>query len=186
MKSTILLYINGLVDLFFVDESGFSLSPNGFYAWQKIGEQMGIPSSSKNVQNVLGFLSPIDAHLITYTLPEKAYMNSELFIEYIENFISKRSKETALVIDRAPWHTSWAVLDKIVEWENRGLHLIYLPPYSPHLNLIETLWRKIKNEWLKIKDYKSKAALKRKLKEIFTSFGKTYSIKFSMNIFTDK
>lgn len=49
MKSVILLYINGLVDLFFVDESGFSLSPNGFYAWQKIGEQMGIPSSSKNV-----------------------------------------------------------------------------------------------------------------------------------------
>lgn len=181
-----MLYTNDLIDLFFVDESGFSLNPNGFYGWQKIGEQMGIPSSSKNVQNVLGFLSPINQHLITYPLPEKAYMNSEIFIEYIEDFMSQIKRETALVIDRAPWHTSWAVLDKIEEWENRGLHLIYLPPYSPHLNLIETLWRKIKNEWLKIKDYKSKTALKKKLKEIFISFGKAYSIKFSMNVFNSK
>lgn len=147
---------------------------------------MGIPSSSKNIQNVLGFLSPINSRLVTYKLPEKAYMNSELFIGYIEDFMKKMTKDTALVIDRAPWHTSWAVLDKITEWENKGLHLVYLPTYSPHLNLIETLWRKMKNEWLKIKDYKSKKALEKKLKEIFISFGETYSIKFSMNIFNEE
>lgn len=179
------MYSKDLIDLFFVDESGFSLSPNGFYGWQPIGVQMGIPSSSKNIQNVLGFLSPINQRLITYQLPEKAYMNSTLFIEYIEDFMTKMTRETALIVDRAPWHTSWAVLDKIQDWENKGLHIIYLPSYSPHLNLIETLWRKIKNEWLKIKDYRSKTALKNKLKEIFISFGKTYSIKFSMNIFLD-
>jgi transposase len=26
-------------------------------------------------------------------------------------------------------------------------------PYSPHLNLAETLWRKLKTEWLVVEDY---------------------------------
>jgi transposase len=30
---------------------------------------------------------------------------------------------------------------------------LYLPPYSPHLNLAEVLWRKLKYEWLRPEDY---------------------------------
>ena len=29
------------------------------------------------------------------------------------------------------------------EWKHKGLHLLFLPPYSPHLNRIETLWRQV-------------------------------------------
>jgi transposase len=29
-------------------------------------------------------------------------------------------------------------------WQERGLLLFYLPPYSPHLNIAEVLWRKLK------------------------------------------
>lgn len=178
-----MLYISGLIDVYFVDESGFSLTPNVSYAWQPIGEQWGIPSAKDKVMNVLGLLDVRTDHLVTYQLPEGAYMDSEIFIKYIDDFSQKLTRPTALVVDRAPWHTSWATLDKLEEWEEQGLHVFFLPPYSPHLNLIETLWRKVKNEWLKIKDYHSENTLKRKLIEIFSYYGKQYDIDFSMNIF---
>ena len=166
-----------------MDESGFSLTPNVSYAWQPIGEQWGIPSSKGKVMNVLGLLDVRKAHLITYQLPEGAYMDSELFISYIDDFAQKINNETAIILDRAPWHTSWATLAKMEEWENLGLHVFFLPPYSPHLNLIETLWRKVKHSWLGIKDYRSKNTLKKKLIEIFSFYGSQYNIEFSMNIF---
>lgn len=180
------MYVSGLVDVYFVDESGFSLTPNVSYAWQPIGEQWGIPSDKTKVMNVLGLLDVRNAHLITYQLPENAYMDSELFISYIDNFLQKIARPTAIIIDRAPWHTSWATLDKMKEWENKGLHVFFLPPYSPHLNLIETLWRKIKHKWLKIKDYRSKNTLKKKLVEIFSFYASQYNIEFSMNIFMEE
>jgi transposase len=38
-------------------------------------------------------------------------------------------------------------------WEKRGLFLFYIPPYSPHLNIAETLWRIMKVKWLRPQDY---------------------------------
>ncbi len=178
-----MLFISGLIDVYFVDESGFSLTSNVSYAWQPIGEQWAIPAEKKKVMNALGLLNVRDDHLVTYPLPEGAYMDSELFIKYIDDFSEKIEKETAIILDRAPWHTSWETLAKMEEWEEKGLHVFFLPAYSPHLNLIETLWRKIKHEWLKIKDYRSKNTLKKKLIEIFSFYGSQYKIDFSMNIF---
>ena len=52
--------------------------------------------------------------------------------------------DQSLVIDNASIHTSRAVNDKWDEWKEAGLNLFFLPTYSPELNLIEILWRKIK------------------------------------------
>ncbi|KAA6304659.1 hypothetical protein EZS27_043692, partial [termite gut metagenome] len=40
-------------------------------------------------------------------------------------------------------------------WEKRGLFLFYLPPYSPHLNIAETLWRILTGKWIRPLDYVS-------------------------------
>jgi transposase len=50
-------------------------------------------------------------------------------------------------------------MDKIEAWGNLGLFIIYLPTYSPHLNPTEILWRRMKYNWLKPKDYLNKEAL---------------------------
>ena len=94
-------------------------------------------------------------------------MNSEIFIAKINDFVAQIEKETVLVLDRAPWHTSAQTLSMISEWEAKGLFIIFLPAYAPHYNLIETLWRKVKYEWLHISDYRTKNTLKKKLIEIF-------------------
>jgi transposase len=53
-----------------------------------------------------------------------------------------------------------------------------LPTYSPHLNPIETLWRKIKYNWLKPSDYSSWEDIKMALDNILTSVGQKFKIEF--------
>jgi len=51
--------------------------------------------------------------------------------------------------------------------------------YSPHLNIAETLWRKLKYEWLRAEDYESKGHLQYAVKQALMAFGKRLSINFS-------
>ncbi len=46
--------------------------------------------------------------------------------------------------DRAPGHASWYTFDELV---NRGIQLIFRPPFSPDLNPIETVWN-IMKDWI--------------------------------------
>lgn len=159
------------------------MTPKIAYGWQPIGEQWGIPTYKKKVLNVVGFLNPINHHLYVNFLPEKAYMNSSYFVQYVSEFVAKISKPTVLVIDRAPWHVSAETFAMLEGWQKQGLHILFLPAYCPHLNLIETLWRKIKYEWLSFVDYRNPSTLKKKLFSIFETYGSQHQINFSMNIF---
>ena len=58
-----------------------------------------------------------------------------------------------VVLDNARVHTSEQIKERRAVWQQRGLWIFYLPPYSPHLNLVEALWRKLKYEWLQASDY---------------------------------
>jgi transposase len=50
-----------------------------------------------------------------------------------------------LVLDNARYQKGQSVADKAKEL---GIGLLYLPPYSPNLNLIERLWRFVKKQVL--------------------------------------
>ncbi|HIP82463.1 MAG TPA: IS630 family transposase, partial [Desulfocapsa sulfexigens] len=54
-----------------------------------------------------------------------------------------------------------------------------IPPYSPELNKIEILWRKIKYEWLNFSAYNSFKPLKDSLNYILSNIGQEYQIIFS-------
>jgi transposase len=61
----------------------------------------------------------------------------------------------------------------------QGVFLHFIPAYSPELNLIEILWRKIKYEWLPVNSYKSYPIMKDAVLEILQRFGKKYVITFA-------
>ncbi|MFG0263083.1 MAG: transposase, partial [Novipirellula sp. JB048] len=44
----------------------------------------------------------------------------------------------------ASCHTSGAFQACVERWAERGLLIYHIPPYSPELNSIERLWRKLK------------------------------------------
>ena len=69
-------------------------------------------------------------------------------------------------------------------WAKRQLFIFYLPPYSPHLNIIERLWKEIKARWIQIKDYDTDDQLFYTTKLIFNAIGKDLKINFKKRINT--
>ncbi len=61
---------------------------------------------------------------------------------------------------------------------NQGLTLLYLPPYSPQLNIIEILWRFMKYIWIDYKAYLSFENYEEYIKMIFTKYGEDFLINF--------
>ena len=72
----------------------------------------------------------------------------------------------------------------LCEWDDKkGFHIFNLPPYSPHLNIIEILWRKMKYEWHKPEDYASFDKLTEAIKEILGNLETEYRINFTDRAF---
>ncbi len=178
LKELLSLEEQGLIDLFFTDESGFNLTPCIPYGWQPIGEQLRIRSSKSRVTNLFGLLSR-NGKLIVYSTNEN--INSDMIIECIDEVAAQVTRPTVLVFDNAPWHKSQKVLSKQKEWAEKNVYLFFLPTYSPHLNLIETLWRKMKYEWLRAEDYESVKTLKEAIFNIIKKYDDEFCINFSMN-----
>ncbi len=168
------------IDLYFADESGFSRLPQIPYGWLPKGKQTGILSDSKRVMNVFGLMS-LDQKLYTY--PVKGTINSDFICQALDDFCSTITLPTVVVLDQATWHTAASIQDRMQEWQSKNLFLFFLPKYSPHLNAIEILWRKIKYKWLKPKDYLSEQDLKDAIFHIFQNFGKLFQINFSKNFY---
>jgi transposase len=95
----------------------------------------------------------------------------------------ERRKAESSGFGYAKIHRSRIVQEKLVEWEEKGFYIFNLPPYSPHLNIIEILWRKMKYEWLKPADYFSFESLTKAIKEILGSLGAEYKINFKDRTF---
>ena len=166
-----------MIDLYFCDESGFQLVPNLPYGWQAKGQYVRMLPRKGKTLSVFGLLSTTN-HLVTY--PTQKTTNADFVIQCLDDFIGKIKKNTVIIMDNAPIHKARKVMQKRLEWEQKGLYLFFLPKYCPHLNRIETLWRKIKYEWLHHRHYKSWGTLCKAVKNILASFGSDqYNIRFS-------
>lgn len=183
LNTFIELQQRGLIDLYFADETGFSLTPLVPYGWQPRGEQKAYPCQHKGVYNLLGLLNPATQHLVMYPCGKGQTIDSQFVIQALNDFAATLTRPTVLVLDNAPVHTAAAFKAHLEAWQDQNLYVFYLPRYSPHLNLIETLWRVIKYRWLQPQHYRSKTALKNRLDHIFTSYGSHFSVNFSMNFF---
>jgi transposase len=165
----------GKVKIYYGDESGFSLEPCIPYGWQPPEEYTRITPVGGQRLNVFGLLSR-DNDLHAYTIEDT--VDSDAVIAFMDDFVKKITMKTVVVLDNASIHCSKKFKSKLLEWTQKGLRIFHLPPYSPHLNLIETLWRKMKYEWLKPDDYMSWETLKTAIDNILCSVGKEYNIKF--------
>lgn len=70
-----------------------------------------------------------------------------------------RGKLTVVVLDNAGFHRAKLLQQQRSEWEAQNLYLRYLPPYTPQLNPIESVWRRIKGFLMPRRAYASKAEL---------------------------
>jgi transposase len=166
----------GSIALYYMDETGFTLVPPIPYAWQEVGETLGIPSQRSSSLNVLGFMHR-QGKLESYVSEQS--ITSDVVVACIETFFPKVNKPTVIVIDQASIHTGQMVWQMRDEWAQRDLYLFDLPTYSPELNLIEIVWRFMKYEWIDITVYKSWKSLVNHVEEMLIGFGKDFVINFA-------
>lgn len=164
------------IDLFYFDESGFTLEPCVPYAWQPSGETIEVPSSKSKRLNVLGF---VNRDCSFTSLVFEGSITSAVVVASINHFITTLHRPTTLIIDNASIHTSNEFKENIEDWQKQGLTIVPIAPYSPELNIIEILWRKIKYEWMPFSAYESFQNLKECLFEILANIGKSYVVEFT-------
>jgi transposase len=146
-------YADGLIDLYYGDESHICTSGYVPYGWQFKGEDYYVPSDRKFRLNCFGIIDR-DSNYDGFTTTES--INSDKIIEYLDGLSFRIKRKTFVVLDNAKIHRAKKVMCYREIWEKRGLFIFFLPPYSPHLNLAETLWRILKGKWIKPQDYISK------------------------------
>jgi transposase len=83
------------------------------------------------------------------------------------------------VLDNASIHHSRSFKEKLEGWQRCSVYLYYLPLYSPELNLIEILWRKVKYERSPLDAYQSCGHLKKWELEILSRIGEKFQITFA-------
>jgi transposase len=165
-----------LIDLYYSDESRVSLEPSIPYGWQFADEEVFMPTAKGNDLNCFALLSRNNQCLIQTS---SETLTSQFIFEQFENLSVLLRKLTVVVLDNARIHTSQIIKERIKVWQARGLYIFYLPRYSPHLNIVETLWRKLKYEWLTPIDYQSKENLFYQTKSALKAVGNSLFIRFS-------
>lgn len=166
----------GHIDLYYGDET--CVSEQGYvpYGWQFKGEEVVIPSRRGQSMNYLGLLSR-DNRLI-YKATDKS-VTTDYVISFLDEFSWRICKPTVVVLDNARVHTAKKFKQLIELWQQRGLYIFYLPPYSPHLNIIERFWKELKEGWLKPQDYESEDTLFYAVNRIFSRVGEELKLNFS-------
>jgi transposase len=179
LHQLLLLADDNFIELVFADESGFNLNPNVPYAWQPPGEYQKIVPRRGKTLNCFGFMTK-DNKLDVFS--KEGAIDAQFVVDSMDTFAARLLQPTVVVVDNARIHTCKKFMEKLPQWEEQGLYIFHLPKYSPHLNLIETLWRKIKHEWLEVADYDSWESLTGALDRIFAGFGTAYTIDFNEQI----
>src|SRR5256712_8916798 len=166
----------GKIALDYFDESGFALDPTIPYAWQEPKSVIELPARKYWRINVLGFMN---RHNDLHPFMFEGSIHTGVVIACFDAFCQTLTQKTVVVMDNASIHRSEEFEDRIPYWKKQGLIITYLPPYSPELNLIEILWRRIKYTWLPFSAYACLNALIEALEDILSQVGSKYQITFA-------
>jgi transposase len=141
--------------LFFVDASHFVHGAFLCCVWCFIRVFLKTPSGRKRF-NVLGALNFTSKQL--HTVCNTGYITATTVCELLQQLAAAHPGELiTVVLDNAAYQRCALVQALAV---SLGIELLFLPSYSPNLNLIERLWKFVKKECLYGKYYETFDAFK--------------------------
>jgi putative transposase len=150
----------------FLDESGFGVWLPLAYSWTAVGTVRGVPRGGGRVGrvNVIGHLDwqADGAHRIGFAVVSGS-CRTEVVVRYLDELAqegARRGVPTVVYLDNASFHRSQDFRRCWERWLACGLRVRYLPCYSPHLNLMETVWRRVKGGLMPRRYYEDVASLR--------------------------
>ena len=138
----------GKCQLFFLDAAHFVLMPFVGICWSF--DRLFIKAApGRNRINVLGALNATTLKM--ETVINTTYVNALTIAEMLKKLAKTyKNQQIYIVLDNARYqHCNY--IKELAEKLN--INLVFLPPYSPNLNLIERVWRYIKKDVLSNKYY---------------------------------
>lgn len=112
--------------------------------WAKKGKRLKVPTTSQHRTrlNISGWVAPI---LGRYGMVQTQHGDREGFLKVLRHLYRRLQGYTIwLYVDGARWHKGDGI-DRFLKKHPR-LHLDYLPPYQPGLNMQERIWRRVRYE----------------------------------------
>lgn len=148
LKPVIAAAQEGKVHLLFLDAAHFTLQPFLCCLWC-VARIFIKASPGRNRINVLGAVNAITKQVSTYI--NTSYINSNCLVDFLKQLKQQYcDKPIAIVLDNARYQHCFLVTTFA---KSLGIHLLFLPPYSPNLNIIERLWKFTKKEILNAQYY---------------------------------
>jgi len=165
----------GQIALYYGDETQVSEAGYVPYGWQFRDENISIGAAKGKKLNCFGMITRANEFVYQTTTQT---ITADFIMEQLDHFSFQLHKHTVVVLDNARVHQSKSIHQMQKVWATRGLFIFYLPPYSPHLNIIERVWKELKARWLQPKDYDSDQQLFYSTKLILNAIGKDLFINF--------
>ncbi len=161
----------GEIHLFFIDAAHFVFGTYLCYVWSIL--RLCIRAASgRQRYNVLGSWNAITRELITIT--NTTVVNKETMCELLMKLAAmKLTKPVTVVLDNARYQRNKTVQDLANELK---IKLLYLPSYSPNLNLIERLWGFMKRTAVYGKYHANFAAFQASIEKVISEINTTHAM----------
>ena len=143
------------IDLYYLDESGFSLWMPAEYSYYFKGEQKRLEQTQRRGKriSILGLIQPsmsFEYGLVVGSFNGERYikmMNEQA--EQAQEILNQTGRIRVIVQDNGPIHTCKKVKERWKDWEEKGLYFFFLPKYCSQMNPIETEWHQLKTHELR-------------------------------------
>lgn len=161
----------GKREVYFVDAAHFVLGAFLSYLWSFVRVFVRTPCGRQRF-NVLGALNAMTKKIITVT--NDSYITSIQVCELLRKIAASTTLPITLVLDNARYQRCHLVMNLAKEL---GIELLFLPAYSPNLNLIERLWKLVKKECLNSKYYENFALFRNTIQTFLDTMNDTHQKK---------
>ena len=164
-----------MIDLFFLDESGFAPTLPTGYTWGRRGRRVVVPYQAPQGRrvNVVGAYAPDDpaGPSLRFATRRKADgpYDATAHLAFVRQIAGlppdpagsdrRRDRPCVVVLDNYAVHHAATVKAATPALAEAGVTFCYLPPYSPELNPIEPVWRQVKYQDIPERSHPTDSAL---------------------------
>lgn len=138
--------------------------------WFLKGKQRIIPTYGKHQGvKLLGTLNYETGEIFCI---ESTKYDAKVFLDFLKKVIEKYpAGKTVMILDNARIHHA-KLIQPFLEQNKNKIELVFLPPYSPDLNLIECLWKWLKERVINNVFYKSVSEIRANVKAFLKDINK--------------
>jgi len=179
-----------VIDLFFLDQSGFAPTLPTGYTWGRRGRRVVVPYEApqgRRVNAVGAFApyAPTGPQLVFATRRKTegrydaaahlAFVRRVAGLPEDATAVAARTRPCVVALDNYSVHHAAAVKAAVPALAGAGVSFFYLPAYSPELNPIEPVWRQVKYQDIPERSHSTDTALQTAVEAALTARARRFA-----------